>query len=529
MSLSNDQKLAYKLMDSGSNVFLTGKAGTGKSYLLDYFIKEKQKDGKSVIVTAPTGVAAINVNGATLHRTFKIPFDIISIFNGPKALLNAEIIRAADVFIIDEISMVRKDIFEYVMKYISRCKKNIQIIFTGDFLQLESVLTAKDAPIYRNLYGNMDTFCFQSPMWLEFAFNTVELKEVIRQDNNSKLVENLNKARVGDPTCIPYFNQFVGKKIDTTEAIEICGTNNDAFRINKAKLDSLPGSYRVKEAIIKGDVKKSDMPTDEKLFLKEGCRVMTLINNPEQNYYNGTLGTILRISNETIDVELDNGHIASVERYQYDIKEYQSVDEKESSNTDNEDFLEDFFKDYSESKDENKPKIEVEEENDKPNKKVIKLVKVGSFTQFPLKVAFAITIHKSQGQTFENLIIHPRSWSYGQLYVALSRCKDEKGLSLASPIYEKYLKANPEVVNFYYNPVYEKELKAVKEKLVKDATLKFVRNLSDYSFESYNDFIKGNELIDIKVPIKNKDIIEKAIMAINKFGIEENVIINDNI
>lgn len=518
MGLTKDQQNAFESMDSGANVFLTGKAGTGKSYLLEHFIKEKEKEGKAILVTASTGIAAININGATVHRTFKVPLDLPSIARGPSIKRKDSLLKVSDIVIIDEVSMLRLDIFEYIMKMIYHSNEDIQVILTGDFLQLDPVLTSNDKPVYQKIYGHLNTFCFQSSLWTKRDFQTIELTEVIRQDNNSVLVENLNKARVGDLSCIKYFNQFVNNEIEEEEAISICGTNKKAFEINKQKTEQLDTPYKVKEADIKGEVQTSDMPTDEKLYLKEGCRVMTLINDEEEGYYNGSLGTIDHIGYDVVGIDLDNGNHVDVERHTYDIKKYVTKEETyyidESTNKEvskeiaekykNKDS--DFFESLLNDSDDKKKKIK------EKKRKAIKLKKIGSFTQFPIKVAFAITIHKSQGQTFENLKIYPQSWSYGQLYVALSRCKNEKGLSLASPIMPNFLKANPSVVDFYYNPDYFKKIQNAKNNIVKKQVVSLNKNLKNIDIKDYDDMVKKTSTSNVKVPVKYKDFIKKMLV-----------------
>ena len=466
MSLTKDQKDALELMESGYNVFLTGKAGTGKSYLLEYFISKSKERNKRILITASTGIAAINIGGATVHRTFKVPIDMMKIHNSQGR--KNEVVSKADIIIIDEVSMLRMDVFDYVIRTINKNNPGCQIILTGDFLQLDPILrsgTEKD--LYESYYGENKLFCFQSGFWDALDIKTIELKEVVRQQDDTELVKNLNLARVGDLSCIPYFNKFTNNTtIDEEEAIAICGTNRKASEINRAKTDEITNIPRIYNAIISGDVKYSDMPNDKQIILKKGCRVMTLINNPEEGYYNGSLGTVVSAELGSVVVELDNGREVRVNEYKWDIEEYQPSDNEEG----------------------------------------FKLVTIGEYTQIPLKIAFAITIHKSQGQTFKNVIIHPESWSNGQLYVALSRCTDEEGLKLAYPIKERYLRANEDVINFYYKDEYYKEQEEVR-KLARFSELK---NISE-----------GIDKIDIdgvvdEIPDKYKDKVNKLILILQE-------------
>lgn len=423
--LTKDQKNAYELMSSGENVFLTGKAGTGKSYLINEFINTNSN--KNILITAPTGIAAIEIGGSTLHRTFKIPVkDIHNVSRGPKYVNN--VLDEGDILIIDEISMCRLDVFDYVMKSIKLAnakrgsnRRPYQMILVGDFLQLPPILGRDESLTYRQIYGHQEVFPFYSSLWSQNRFNTIELKDVVRQEGDNLLIDNLNLARRGDRRCLQYFNNFVvpPNQYDK-DAIFICPTNKKAKTVNDAKIDMLSGRGKTYDAKISGEVLKSDKPTDDSLFLKVGARIMTLVNNPSEGYVNGSMGTCVELGNDFIKVEIDKtGDVVTINPYTWEVNKY--------------DVEKSLLEEDGKAKLVNKPKLK----------------KIGEFEQLPIKVAFAITTHKSQGQTFDKVVIDPYAWDSGQLYVSLSRVKSSRGLQLTSYIRPNYLLANQGVVKFY--------------------------------------------------------------------------------
>ena len=482
MELNTLQKVGFAQMKKGDNVFLTGKAGTGKSFLLNYFIDYAKSRKKKVLITAPTGIAAITLGGSTLHRTFQIPLDLKGIYEGPKD--ENKVVKEADILIIDEISMVRKDVFEYVMKSVKSNNKKIQIIVTGDFFQLPPILRSdEEKDYYKHLYGDYKIYPFQSHFWTEFGFTTVELKEVVRQSDR-ELIENLNLARVGDRKCVDYFNNFYGKK-SIKDEISICSTNKQAFEINRGKISSLKGSVKKYEAEIEGDVTSSDKPTEDTLTLKAGARVMMLINDPNQQFSNGSLGVVKKLRAGGLDVKLDKGGIVTVEKNTWEVKKY---------------FV-------TEKKDKKTGKI----------KKEFELRKVGKFTQLPVKPSFAITIHKSQGQTFEKVCVHPYSWSPGMLYVALSRCQSEKYLRIGEKIKDEFLLVDDEVLNFYYPSYSEKrENKIDKTDRIEKSSTKKARETRGRK-RKYN----GMETSLIRIPSVYKDFIESLSKSLSVGDIEK--------
>ena len=429
-NLNEDQTNSFRVLINNDMTFLTGEAGTGKSYLLSSYIDYIENLGGTVMVTAPTGIAAVLLNGATLHRTFRIPIPIEDssysvrkvrgiLKRNNKALL--ESLECTDVLIIDEISMCRIDVFEYVMNLIKvfnddNPKNKVRVVLCGDFLQLPPVITSLEAELFKANRKSMDVYPFQSDMWEKMEFKTTELKTVVRQSGDNEFIENLNKARLGDDSCIPYFNQFVGKKLEGN-AIMVSGTNKTVNSINEKRNSELDADAKVYKSSSIGDIKKNEMPTSEKLELKIGTRVMSIVNDyPFLRYSNGSLGTVIALDEKSVKVDFDScPYPITIETHTWDIVKYEVVDDIENK-----------------------------------KKKLVQKV-IGTYEQLPLKLAFAVTIHKSQGQTYEKVVVSPFSWDCGQLYVALSRCKSADGLSLEYPVMPHYLKASEEVLEFLRN------------------------------------------------------------------------------
>lgn len=413
--LNQQQFYGYSIMMSGRNVFLTGKAGVGKSYVLDKFISDAQAEEKNVVIVAPTGIAAININGVTVHRAFKVP--IKPLVEDARKIPST--IKEADVIVLDEVSMCRMDLFDYISKIIIQAsnyrvryldKKPIQFIVCGDFFQLPPVLLDKDKDILERHYGKQidKGFAFQSEYWDYFNFANIVLDEVVRQKDQN-FITALNMTRVGDTRGLKYFWQH-SSKYAINKAIMLCGTNKAAKDKNEYELGLLSTPENEFIATVSGDVKDSDKVVDERLLLKIGARVMTVINDTAMRYQNGSLGTVVNISNEFVYVEIDDsGQIVEIERASWDIKDY--VLEKGK----------------------------------------IKQKTVGTYIQFPLKLAYAITIHKSQGQTYDAINLNPYCWDCGQLYVALSRVRSIDKLFITQYPSDRFLVTSNEVINFYKN------------------------------------------------------------------------------
>ena len=416
-SLTTDQKQAYNHLLSGKNIFLTGGAGTGKSFVLNQFIETVEKQGKNVLVCAPTGIAAINVKGVTIHRCFQASPEPQVIHNIKKV---PQVVKESDIIIIDEISMCRIDLFDFVVRTIMKAEEQSlsrkQIIVVGDFFQLPPVTTPNDKKVLKELYPKYNKgYAFESTNWQDLDFYMIELKEVIRQ-NDPEFIRELNKIRIGDVSGIAYFNQHAKhQKID--DGIILTATNKVANNINHERLNKISSRAKIYKSIISGDVKSYDKPTEDELRLKAGARVMVLINDSEENFYqNGSFGVIEELNEKSVTVCLDANNL----KIEFGYHEW-------------------VIEDYVLAK-----SIDDEIEDHKLRKK-----KVGSFSQIPLKLAYAITMHKSQGQTYEKINLIPYSFDCGQLYVALSRVKSLEGLCLINQMRQENLICSQEVKDFY--------------------------------------------------------------------------------
>lgn len=409
--MTDEQKKAFDIMRSGQNIFLTGNAGTGKSFLLKHFIDYAEEEGLKVLVTAPTGIAAINVGGSTVHRTFKVPLEPMS----PGARTKTpSAVKEADIIIIDEISMVRADVFQYVARVIAKAEekaeKHIQLIVIGDFFQLPPVVTKADRQALMSLWGYdlQEGFAFEAPMWKNFRFQNIVLKETIRQ-SDPVFIGTLNGLRRGDFKNTATLKQITAEKWQAS-AIYLCGTNREANDFNNRKLEEINAPEFTFESKIQGKVGAGDKPVEDTIRLKVGARVMVVINDILGNYQNGSMGYVEEIDADKtkITVKLDNGKTAVIGPHVWEIVEYDVSSGGLQKNI------------------------------------------IGTFEQLPLKLGYAITIHKSQGQTFESVNINPSCFCEGQLYVGLSRCTSAGNLYLNSPyINQRWLKTSRKVIAFY--------------------------------------------------------------------------------
>lgn len=405
--------------NSPRNLFVTGPAGTGKSYRLRKYISEWE----NVLICAPTGIAALNLGGDTAHKIFHIP---VPAYEGPsfaknkkgaitKAMLN--LIAEADTIVIDEISMFKNSDFAFAIKVIRKAEKvkgkKIRIIVSGDYSQLPPVVKKTELKLMKKFGFHESGFAFTTPEWKSLNFKVVELTEVKRQDD-IEFVTELNKVRIGDCSNVDYFNQFVNENPDYSDAICICGTNSEAERINREYLDGLDGQLAAFQSEKSG--RCSSGIVDDIIIVKEGARVIFTSNDMIYNRYkNGSFGVIKKFNPKSVTVEIGG---KDFDIFQQDYHLYS----------------------YSVS-------------GGHLNKKEIGVIK-----QYPFKLGKAITIHKSQGQTFDKVILSPDIFAAGQLYVALSRVKGPDGLSILKPITSDDLIID-DVVKKFYDDGYKFEIK----------------------------------------------------------------------
>jgi len=428
----NDQFLkAYKLMEESSrNIFITGKAGTGKSTLLDYFRGSTQK---KVVVLAPTGVAAINVKGQTIHSFFKFKPDIT--FGKVKKLKEKKnekdnLYRKIDTIIIDEISMVRSDLLDCVDKFLRLNGKyagqpfgGIQMIFIGDLYQLPPVVTSNEKAIFEGSYKSeyfFDSKVFEGTLLAQsFDLDFIELEKIYRQKdedfigllgsirNNTATDEDLEVLNMRhNPAFKPSFDDYY---------LYLTTTNKMAAEVNAERLSLLSGESYYFEGEITGKFDNKYLPTDIGLNIKVSSQVMLLNNDPAGRWVNGSIGKVVDIyenddSENIVRVELSTGKVVEVTLFTWEVFNF--------------------------------------EFDDASNSLVSRTM--GSFTQVPLKLAWAITIHKAQGKTFEKIIIDIGwgTFAHGQMYVALSRCTSLDGIVLKKPIQKKHIIMDQRVVDF---------------------------------------------------------------------------------
>lgn len=403
-------------LDSKRNLFITGAAGTGKSYTLNKYIRE-HKD--STIVCAPTGIAALRVGGETMHRAFNIlvpAFELPRFSNSNKkekgVVTKADLqkIAKADTVIVDEISMARNDVFRYMARVIKKAEeishKKIRLIVCGDFSQLKPVVKREDIPVMKMLGLDPSGYPFTTREWADFNFLPVVLTTMHRQED-TEFIEKLAEIRKGNAEHLDYWQQFVNPNPDYSDAIVVCGTNAEAARINTEYMNSLPGKSYALAAEQEGRINVRDI--DELIVVKEGCKVIFTSNdnaNNKRRYRNGSFGTILKVHDDYIDIDV-HGKKIPVEKQKFTAYEYKF-------------WRGELIKDEA-----------------------------GSITQYPFKAGKAITVHRSQGQTLDNMILSPDIFASGQLYVALSRVRTPSGLTLLSPILPKYLITDDKVEKFY--------------------------------------------------------------------------------
>ena len=418
MEQNSELALAWQFIENtGTHLFLTGKAGTGKTTFLR---KLKRESPKRMVVIAPTGIAAINAGGVTIHSFFQIPFapyvpessfstngQATYRFRFGKEKIN--IIRSMDLLVIDEISMVRADLLDAVDEMLRRYRDRhkpfggVQLLMIGDLQQLAPVVKDEEWQMLKKYYDT--PYFFSSRALKQTEYCTIELKTVYRQSDGAFL-DLLNRIRENhcDPQVLEALNRRYLPAFQTRKEegyIRLVTHNYQAQRINNYELEQLPGRSYAFRATIDGKFPEYSYPTDELLELKKGAQVMFVKNDSsgEHRYYNGMIGEVTDLSADSIEVRAKDSTVAFL------------LQEEEWANA----------------------KYVLDEES----KEIVEDIE-GTFRQFPLKLAWAITIHKSQGLTFERAIIDASSsFAHGQTYVALSRCKTLEGLVLSAPLSAK--------------------------------------------------------------------------------------------
>ncbi len=405
------------LENTEQNLFITGKAGTGKTTFLDYF---RNNTEKNVVVVAPTGISAINVKGQTIHSFFRFKprfLDVQTIGRARKDL--RKLYNKIDILIIDEISMVRADMFDAIERFLMINGKDsglpfggVQICIIGDLFQLPPVLTHNEKDLFYSEYNSPYFFSANSFNKKDFTF--IEFDKIFRQSERN-FINLLNKIRDGslDHQSLTEINARVDNSQVSDDTIILCATNKVADNVNEYRLKQIDKPAFEFDSVATGDFKVStQLPAPSLLTLKVGTQVMFLRNDKDKRWVNGSIGTITKLDKKTVHV-LANGEEYEIVPDQWDMIKYE----------------------YDEEKD-----------------KVSEVVK-GTFKQLPLQLAWAITIHKSQSKTFDKVVVDLGygAFASGQTYVALSRCRTFEGLTLRKPIKAGDVIIDKTVVDFLNN------------------------------------------------------------------------------
>lgn len=454
LRLTEEQAKAFALLTSGRNIFLTGKAGTGKSVLIAFFRAWARSKHKLVAVCAPTGFAARNVEGVTLHRFAGLPRQPVEPYRLNKsALRDSSAFSRAEIVIIDEISMCRADYFQYFFNTLQGLPKSKQIVVVGDFFQLPPVVTANDRKALEKTWGPLwkSEYAFDTQAWKKLDFLVIKLEKILRQDaSQAQFVACLNGVRGCDYRALNWINGHARREI-CENVLEICPRNVTVNKINDAKLARLNGPEYEIEGEVQGDFPEQDMPAEQRMHLRSGARVMTVANDPESRFMNGDLGYVYFTGEGGTDtgkiwVDFDNGNKVffreheedPILRFKWSNNEYVVADEEIEREVEREVF---------ETIDGKLVPRRVKRQ-ETASVKSLKLKEIGSFQQLPLKLAYAITIHKSQGQTFQKAVVHSGMFTSGQLYTALSRLSSINGLYLREPLRPTDLRTSERVRDF---------------------------------------------------------------------------------
>ena len=410
------QDILQQLEHTSNHYFVTGRAGTGKSTLLQLF---RKTTNKKVVVLSPTGIAALNVQGQTIHSFFQFAPKLQHAKELFLVRRLVNLMRALEVVIIDEISMVRADVMDAIDYSLKLHRQNplpfggVQMIFFGDLFQLPPVLSSQEEKLYFSTHYDGPYF-FHAHVWKEkLSIQLMELTKVYRQRERNfiRLLESIRSSEVDYEVIDELNERFLPDAVIPEPYLTLCSTNAAAQTINAERLQQIASPSFFFHAEVQGDFATNMYPTDYKLELREGAQLMMIRNDPEKRFVNGTLATIVALNADTITVTFgDDKEPVNISQMIWEINRYK----------------------YNEA---NSIEAEV----------------VGSFKQYPVRLAWAVTIHKSQGQTYDRVAVDlgRGAFEHGQTYVALSRCRTLDGLFLKKRLTQRDIFMDERIAEFY--------------------------------------------------------------------------------